>query len=584
MTTAAVPPMSQSPSLLAQAIARGRTAFAGRLPDLLRAVSFDLERSAAGAGADRHHRLMRAAQRLGAASGEHAHQAMAAFECRSDLCFRHEREPGDTMRVRHALAERDRPHGARLVLLARAVTEGAGRAHADRARRFAEIVQGRWTDDAFNPLGVRAIVGALLDGILDAEDDDESRTVMNRSLAARVPGVVRSLIDPVVAWLEDQQVRAPAGEGVHAGAVVNAARTVLGAAASARAIGVSPFDAGRAQPRLKLVTSLSPAVDFDGDGVAFARAIDAEPFSRAARAAFFASMRERIAASGASATQCAVMDLVAAMFDYIADDRRVAVIARPLLWRLQLPTAALALMDPNYLSDGPRTLRGLVETLGAVCSGHPGGLEQTELLAQLSEVVARVEDAAASLQSRLSELAAQIDHEYTRVAADVALLADRVQGERDARGEGGPRNRRDYRTRPGPEEEHRVTQRITSMLRERLDSEAVPDSVREFLFNVWLRRLRTAGLRDGVESATFRELLGAVDDLLWSLDPARGDIGREELAQRIPQLVRVLSRGAQETGARDDEYRFFFDELFLLHLRKMHMRHDEAGPFGPVTS
>src|SRR5690606_41482027 len=152
----------------------------------------------------------------------------------------------------------------------------------------------------------------------------------------------------------------------------------------------------------------------------------------------------------------------------------------------------------------------------------------------------------------------------------------------------GRRNRRDYARRPSREREEEVTGQLHAMLAERLRKHPAPESVRDFLMNVWLRHLRTAALRDGEESAEFQVSMRVVDDLLWSLDESGERHSRRELAQRIPPLIRLMTQGVREIGAKDEEFKSFFDELFLIHLRRM-QRHDrERGAIsrsqrGPAT-
>ncbi len=110
------------------------------------------------------------------------------------------------------------------------------------------------------------------------------------------------------------------------------------------------------------------------------------------------------------------------------------------------------------------------------------------------------------------------------------------------------------------------------MLEQRLERYDVPESVREFVLNVWLRHLRTAVLRDGEESGEFKVSLQVVDDLLWSLDRPKERQSRRQLAQKIPPLIRLLTQGLRAIGAKDEEFKPFFDELFLIHLRKMQRR------------
>src|SRR5690606_9228916 len=75
----------------------------------------------------------------------------------------------------------------------------------------------------------------------------------------------------------------------------------------------------------------------------------------------------------------------------------------------------------------------------------------------------------------------------------------------------------------------------------------------------------------------FRVSLQVVDDLLWSLDEGDERRSRRELAQRIPPLIRLMTQGVREIGAKDEEFKSFFDELFLIHLRRMQRRERERG-------
>jgi len=351
------------------------------------------------------------------------------------------------------------------------------------------------------------------------------------------------------------------------------------AAEAARVLGTSPLAGETGAARLPVVTTLQPVVELERDAVAFAHSIGALPYSREARAQFFGKVRVRLRAAGVPAAQGAVIDVVAAMFDYVVDDRRVPDPAKPLIWRLQQPAVALALLDPAYLGDDPRSLRRLVENIGAIVNAFSDDLSRgSELHRRLDTVVRAVEIVASALQTRSAVMARQVEHEYARAARNVSQLIERVVNERTAlEAAPGRRNRRNYRNRPGREREVEVTERLGDLLRERLERHQVPESVREFVLNVWLRQLRTAVLRDGEDSAEFKVALQVVDDLLWSLDASKERQSRSELAQKIPPLIRLLTQGLREMGAKDDEHKPFFDELFLIHLRKMQRRRKGRG-------
>ncbi|MCL4183390.1 MAG: DUF1631 family protein [Burkholderiaceae bacterium] len=362
----------------------------------------------------------------------------------------------------------------------------------------------------------------------------------------------------------------------------DAARAIgatLQAERDAATLGSSPLAGAAPGERLRVLPTLQPVLEIERDAVAFAHAIGAMPYSRQARAGFFGNVRTRMRESGAAPAQVAVVDLVAAMFDYVIDDRRLPEAAKPLVWRLQQPAVALTLLDPAYLGDDPRSLRRLVEHFGAISTAFGEDIVRgSELYRRLETVVRAVEIVSSALQSRSAVMAQQVEKEYSRAARSVSQLIDRVARERRTLEETpSRRNRRDYTRRPNREREKQVTERLQGILVERLDRHRAPDSVREFVANVWLRHMRTAMLRNGEESAEFRVSLQVVDDLLWSLDERDDRRSRRELAQRIPPLIRLMTQGVREIGAKDEEFKPFFDELFLVHLRRMQRRERERG-------
>ncbi|MCD6680841.1 MAG: DUF1631 domain-containing protein [Burkholderiaceae bacterium] len=347
----------------------------------------------------------------------------------------------------------------------------------------------------------------------------------------------------------------------------------------AATLGTSPLAGGSTGPRLGALPTLQPVLDLERDAIAFAHSIGAMPYSREARSEFFGNVRARLRDAGAPPAQVAIVDLVSAMFDYVIDDRRVPEAARPLVWRLQQPTLALSLLDSGYLGDDPRSLRRLVEHFGAISAAFADEITRgSELHRRLETVVRAVEIVTSALQSRSAVMAQQVQKEYSRASRSVGQLIDHVVRERRSLEETpGRRNRRDYARRPSREREEEVTGHLHAMLAERLQRHAAPESVRDFLMNVWLRHLRTAALRDGEHSAEFQVSMRVVDDLLWSLDESGERQSRRELAQRIPPLIRLMTQGVREIGAKDEESKAFFDELFLIHLRRMQRRDRERG-------
>jgi hypothetical protein len=384
------------------------------------------------------------------------------------------------------------------------------------------------------------------------------------ALIAQAPGASVSQADPVPTQISVPSVNRPP---------VKSSRDSVAASVQAAAVlGLQPLlSQGGAESSFRQAVLLPKAQDIELDGAAFAASHGLEPFSREARQRFFDAPRQQLIANKAPPAQVAAIEMVAVMFDYVVDDARMPEAAKALMWRLQQPAATLAALDPGYLGEDRRSIRRLVESVSAIAVAYADEVTPgSELYKRLETVVRAVEVVSYALQARSTVLSEQVQREYHRASKGVAALVARITNERESLDAvPGRRNRRDFSRRPSAEQEQVVTHRLQQQLSDRLANRTVPVSVRDFLLSVWLRHMRTAALRDGEDSPQFRVAVQVVDDLLWSLDDSGPEPSRRQLASRIPPLIRPLTQGVSDIGARPEEFQPFLDEIFLIHLRKM---------------
>ncbi len=447
-----------------------------------------------------------------------------------------------------------------LAMAIREEFEGTGHRYEEYAQRVGSLVDARWRDDALNPLGAGVLASAAVSAIADVAETEPVRFALRRAACDHLPAPLARAIaeaDRILQQAAADESTALAPQPV----------------SSAEARAPTP-DGARVSPALHRpipeLRVLAPLGEIEADAVTFAHSRGLMPYTREARSRFFSEARRGLKGSDASAAQLAVLDVVAAMFDYVIDDRQLPEPAKPLVWRLQQPVLALSVLDARYLADEVHSLRRLVEHIGAIAIAFAEDIVRgSELHRRLDSAVSAIERVTSTLLSRADTMARQVDREFSKTAEAVAELVERVARERQAL-EAAPdrRNRRDYSRRPGPEHERQVTDRIRGLLDQRLSGRRIPESVQDFLNGVWLRYLRTAAMRNGEQSGEFGIAVQVVDDLVWSLDTDARP-GRQELASRIPPLIGLITRGLQEIGAREEDFAAFFDELFLIHLRRM---------------
>ncbi len=327
--------------------------------------------------------------------------------------------------------------------------------------------------------------------------------------------------------------------------------------------------------RAMMASRMIPIAGLEAEGTAFANSVSLPAYSRAAREQFFVKLRQAIPKQQLDSSQGAVIDVVQSMFDYAVDDNQVPDAARPLLWRLQLPSVVLSLLDARYLGDQPNSVRRLIENLSAIVMAFPDDVfKGSELFTRLETAVRAVEVVAHTLQTRAGVLADMLNKQFNESAKGIAMIGQSVKAQLQSL-ESMPerRNRRDYRRRPSREAEAEITEKLNQLLTQKLAGKELPDSVRHFLNTVWMRRLRTTALRDGQESQEFLVSLQIVDDLLWSLSDKNKRAERQQLAVQIPPLIKQLTNGVRSVGIDEKEFDSFFDELFLIHLRRMQREH-----------
>ena len=455
------------------------------------------------------------------------------------------------------------------------------------------LVFGKAADnDAENPIGALMLAHAACNVFRGLTDDSDSDEQLRHALFHRLTPAIVDVVSQAHHELNKEQVlpnwqpRSEIATKPEPSAVPDTAgsqKMVAMSRQAARAgqrLGSADL-ASLANPAevLSVLPTLQPVVDIERDAVAFAHSMNVAPYSRESRRYYFGNARKRLAESGLVKGQLAAVDVVSALFDYVVDDKRLPESAKPLFWRLQQPSLALALLDSAYLADEPRSLRRLIENFGAIVTAFPDDVGRgSELFRRLETVTRAVEIVASSLQTRSAVLAKIVDGEFGKASSSITQLIDRVVRERVAL-EQTPdrRNRRDFGRRPTRAQEVQATEKLQALIDERIGKYDVPDSAREFINQVWMRHLRTAILRDGEGSQQYKLSLQVIDDLLWSLDKTRRS--KTKLANKIPPLIRLLTQGMRDIGAKDDEYKPFFDELFLIHLRKMQSK--RQSPLAP---
>ena len=254
-------------------------------------------------------------------------------------------------------------------------------------------------------------------------------------------------------------------------------------------------------------------------------------------------------AAGMGHVDAMTLDIVALIFDYILDDRRVPDAMKALIGRLQIPVLKVAMLDRNFFSQKVHPARRLLDTLAEASMGwDPEEGHESGLYRKVDDIVQRILNdfddkldvfhaALEDLDGYLAEEKRQIDSHTARVAQ---LLYTREQRE--------------------------IADVVAyDTIHTQLFGHAVPALIQEFLHGTWRRLLTLVYSQSGEDSDAWRGAVQTMSDLIWSVAPKSTAEERRLLVQRLPGMLKRLSDGFKTLETDQAEQDRFFAALVKCH-------------------
>lgn len=260
-------------------------------------------------------------------------------------------------------------------------------------------------------------------------------------------------------------------------------------------------------------------------------------------------LRNTGVASSMAKVDAMTLDIVALVFDYILDDRRVPDAMKALIGRLQIPVLKVAMLDHSFFSQKSHPARKLLDMLAEVSTGwneaegHDSGLYR-----KVDELVQRI----------LNEFDDQVDL-FAQVLADFeAYLAE----EKRRIDELTSRSAQLIYSREQSELAGIVAQ---DSVHSHLFGEPVPELIREFLHGPWQALLTVRYRESGEEGEGWKSALQTMDDLIWSARPKASAEERKKLVELLPGLLKRLDDGLRSLDTPSETRDAFFAGLVKCH-------------------
>ena len=263
-----------------------------------------------------------------------------------------------------------------------------------------------------------------------------------------------------------------------------------------------------------------------------------------------AHREELVRASGGAPIDQIVIDIVAALFDQVLSDPKVAPEVARQIARLQMPVLRVALGDIGFFSSRKHPVRRFVNriaTLSGTIDEHNAEACRA-CLARVTELVDGIVegdfDNPGLYENKLAELEAFIEQTTSRDAAEQAAVAELL-------------NRK--------EADLRVQQRYMQILKRELADVEIPEFLRDFLTQIWSQVQVMAAARHGADSAMAQRMKKAGHDLALSVQPKGLPQLRKSFLLGLPQLMRDLNDGLGMIQWPEEAKQAFFAQLLPAH-------------------
>ncbi len=232
-----------------------------------------------------------------------------------------------------------------------------------------------------------------------------------------------------------------------------------------------------------------------------------------------------------------VVDIVAMMFDYILDDKRLPDGIKGLLARLQIPILKVAFGQRDFFSRKFHPARLLLNKLADAATGYSDEiLRENGIYEKSAEIVKRIVDEYVDDISLFNELLGELkdflaDLNKTETAKDTGTM--------------------DLEARRARLREARRT--VNDMILRATSREDIPDFVRVLLVRHWSLLLIYLLVKRGKQSVAWRAAVETMDDLLLGVAPDPKCVDAASFGEALPKLFARLDNGLKILSVPSEE-------------------------------
>jgi len=223
-----------------------------------------------------------------------------------------------------------------------------------------------------------------------------------------------------------------------------------------------------------------------------------------------------------------VVDLVKLLFDFILNDRNLAIPMKALIARLQIPLLKVAIIDQSLFAKPSHPARQLLNELAEAGIGwsSAGELKRDETYNKIESIVFRVMNGFSEDLTLFSNLIAELRHFVKKEKRK------RYQVEQQVR-----------QTEAGKAKTREAKKTVQTLINQKSCGLHLPVEAGRFVSDVWSKVLVYLFVTQGTDSEPWVEAIETLDDLLWATQPLASDRDINRREELLPRLLTQLEAG-----------------------------------------
>ncbi len=257
------------------------------------------------------------------------------------------------------------------------------------------------------------------------------------------------------------------------------------------------------------------------------------------------------------------IDLVGMLFEYMLSDDNLPSAVKALLSYLHTPFLKIAFIDKDFFEQTDHPARLLLNSLaesGARWVSNDGS-SQYEIYPKIKNIVSQVLEEFENDVRLFAELLLEFSAYTKKIARRQELMErramEKVQGEEKLR---------------------EVKIRVNQEVRSRTDNRELPSAVLLLLLQPWSDYLAFLLLRYGDQSESWQRSVGAIDDLLWSIEPKESNVDKARQMEMHDELLDILETGFETIGYDQAKGKKLLEALVSLQKLALQSKKVEPAP------